>query len=156
MTDPDLRSVLDDASLTKLRGAYSPDFMLAASRGAVRAPFPPAGGFVDWVVDHLYAPATMRPVDRERCLVALLASQSVQESFTLAVHLYWGLMEGMTVAELGEVLALTGAYTGIPHYAVAQMTFRRTLDALRAMLDEGAALDPAAVIGRLRAAFSGR
>lgn len=151
----DLATALDEATLTALRAQYKPDFMLAASRGAVVGPHPAAAGYVHWVVDYLYDGKRLKAADRERCLVALLAAKTTDSSFTLAVHLYWGMMEGLSVDELADVLALTGAYHGMPHYAMGQVTFRKTLDALRGLFERApAACDPAAVIGALRVAFA--
>lgn len=151
----DLATVLDDATLAALRAQYSADFMLAASRGAVVGPHPAAAGYVNWVVDYLYDGTRLKPADRERCLVALLAAKTTDASFTLAVHLYWAMMEGLTVDELADVLALAGTYHGMPHYAMGQVTFRKTLDALRGLYARTpTTCDPAAVIGALRSAFA--
>jgi alkylhydroperoxidase/carboxymuconolactone decarboxylase family protein YurZ len=48
--------------------------------------------------------------DRERVVVALLASQGSQGN--LALHIYLALMEGVEPHEIAEILFLTGLYAG--------------------------------------------
>lgn len=150
----DLSTVMPDATLARLRAQYSAEYLLAVSRNSVEAPHPPAAGFAQWVVGYLYDARHLKPADRERTLVALLASQSAAPSLMLSIHLYWGLMEGLGVVELADVLALSGAYTGLPRYTAGLITLRRTLDSLVALAAPAdAKLDPAAVIGALFKAF---
>jgi hypothetical protein len=154
-TTADLSAMLSPKTLLALRDAYAPDFMLKASRGAVAAPHPPGAGLVDWLITNLYDPARIEPAHRERVLVALLASQSVGPSFTLAVHLYWALMEGVGVTELVDLLCLSGVYTGLPHYAAAQDPMRKTLGTMESLAAApNATLDPASVIVALRTTFA--
>lgn len=129
----DLRQILDDAAVARLRAAYVPEAMLSSGRASVADAFPPAAGYVHWVIDHLYDPAVMPPKERERCLIALLG-QSDPGTFTLAIHIYWGLMEGLTVSDVLTTLALVGAYGGMQRYAIGQATTRRTLNVLAKLL----------------------
>jgi hypothetical protein len=142
----DITRILDDDAVARLRASYAPDFMLASGRNSVANAFPPAAGYVHWVIDHLYDPATMPPKERERCLIALLA-QSDPGSFTLAIHVYWGLMEGLSVTDILTTLALTGAYAGMQRYATGQATTRRTLATLGKLLaTPDARLDPGSIV----------
>jgi hypothetical protein len=146
----DLTTALPDAALAALRAQYSADFMLAASRAAVAAPHPASAPYVEAVIKGFYDGARMAPRERERVLVALLATQSVAPSLLLAVHLYWGLMEGLAVTDLADTLGLSGVYTGLAHYTAGLKTLRITLDALAALATTaGAKLDPAAVVTAL-------
>ncbi|MFO0607588.1 MAG: hypothetical protein U0324_30775 [Polyangiales bacterium] len=142
----DISQLLDDAAVARLRAAYAPDFMLASGRNSVAAAFPPAAGYVHWVIDHLYDPAVMPPKERERCLVALLA-QSDPGSFTLAIHVYWGMMEGLSASDVLTTLALVGAYGGMQRYATGQATTRRTLTTLAKLVaTPDARLDPSSIV----------
>ena len=148
----DLASALSEAALASLRAHYSADFMLAASRASVAAPHPASGPYVEAVIKGFYDGARMAPRERERVLVALFAAQSVAPSLFLAVHLYWGLMEGLSVDDLADTMGLSGLYTGLAHYTAGLKTLRITLDALAALATtSGAKLDPAAVVGALGA-----
>jgi alkylhydroperoxidase/carboxymuconolactone decarboxylase family protein YurZ len=150
----DLSALVSTDTLQRFKESYSPAFMLAASRAAVAAPHPAASGLVEWVMGYLYDGVHLKPVDRERTLIAVLASQSTSSSFTLAVHLYWGLMEGLPVAEIADTLCLSATYTGLPHYAAGLTTFQKTLQVLSSLsvaLD--GKLDPKTVVSALRIAF---
>lgn len=150
----DLRTHLTDASVTALVAAYNPKTMLDASRLAVALPFPPNEGYVEWIINNLYDGERIASKDRERTLIALLASQTTGSSLLLAVHLYWGLMEGLSIAEIADTLALAGVYMGLPHYTAALDTLRDTLKTLREVTAKpGAALDAMSVVGALRATF---
>jgi hypothetical protein len=142
----DITLILSDAQVAKLRADYVAEVMLASGRNSVANAFPPAAGYVHWVIGHLYDPATMPPKERERCLIALLA-QSDPASFTLAIHVYWGLMEGLSVTDILTTLALTGAYAGMQRYATGQATTRRALATLAKLLaTPDARLDPGSIV----------
>lgn len=149
---PDLAAALTPEALAALRAAYSAPFMLEASRRAVAFPHPASAPYVEAVIKGFYDAARMAPRDRERVLVALLASQSNAPSLLLAVHLYWGLMEGLSVADLADTLGLSGVYTGLGHYTAGLKTLRVTLDALVELTAKpDAKLDAATVVGALSA-----
>jgi hypothetical protein len=150
----DLSTLLSADTIGRFRKNYSPAFMLAASRAAVAAPHPPASGLVEWVMGYLYDGVHLKPIDRERTLIALLASQSTSGSFTLAVHLYWGLMEGLPITEIADTLCLSATYTGLPHYAAGLATFQKTLQVMSSLsvVPDGK-LDPQTVVSTLRIEF---
>jgi alkylhydroperoxidase/carboxymuconolactone decarboxylase family protein YurZ len=50
--------------------------------------------------------------DRERCTIALLAAQGEKQN--LAVHVYMGLMVGISPEEIADVIFLAGIYGGVP------------------------------------------
>jgi alkylhydroperoxidase/carboxymuconolactone decarboxylase family protein YurZ len=54
---------------------------------------------------------TIGPKDRERCLIAVLASRDA--GLNLALHIYLGLMEGLTPQEIADVIFLSGVYAGV-------------------------------------------
>ncbi len=146
----DLTTIVSAPTLDALRKEFSPDVMFAASRGAIVGPHPAAAGYVDWIITHLYDGKRLAPADRERTLVALIASQSVAPSLLLGVHLYWALAEGLSVAELCETLALAGVYTGLPHHTAGLGTLRTTLEAVADLAAKPeASLDPRAVVRAL-------
>jgi hypothetical protein len=146
-TQSGLASVLPPDALDALRAQYSAELMLAASRAAVAKPHPASTPYVEAVIHGFYDASRMAPRDRERVLVALFASQSVAPSLFLAVHLYWALMEGLSVDELADTLGLSGVYTGLGHYTAGLKTLALTLEALRDLAAKpDAKLDPMTVI----------
>lgn len=144
--------VLTPEALDVLRGGYRPEAMASATKQALNARYAGGAPFVDTIVDTLYAGAPIAASDRERCLVALLAARG--EGLTLAVHLYWALMEGLPVEEVAHVLVLAGAYMGVPAYANGLLVLERTLKALKPLAAAGgdAAMSPA-VLQKLLADF---
>ena len=142
--------ILSPTALEALKAQYATAVMLEASRAAVAVPYPPTTGYVAWIIDNLYDGKRIASKDRERTLIALLASQSTGHSFMLAVHLYWGLMEGLSIAEIADTLALSGVYMGLPHYTAALGTLTGTLKILSDLVERGVALDSKSVVGALK------
>lgn len=61
----------------------------------------------------------------ERTIITLFASQ--RNGPFLAIHMYWGLLEGLTVGEMAETLLLVGTYTGIGAYTQGLTVLSQTL-----------------------------
>ena len=91
--------------------------------------------------------------DRERCLIALLASQ--RAGFALAVHVYIALMEGVFPEEIANVLLLAGMYSGADSFNSGLNVLGKTMDALEALAasNDRAQLQVEAVFKKLVAAF---
>src|SRR5262245_13898001 len=88
--------------------------------------------------------------DRERILIALLASRG--ERLNLAVHIYVALGLGITPDEIVHILLLAGVYTGLPNFATAWNVVPDTFSLLVKMqLSE---VDPLSVIKRLGEGFA--
>ena len=136
----------------RLRVAYRPELLVAATRGALSGTYPPGAPFVGSVVDLLYGDEPVKPKDRERSLIALLGAR--QESMNLAIHIYWGLMEGLSPEEIGHTLLLVGAYTGIPGYSTSMVVYAKTFALLKVLAGKGGdAVHPIAVAQELMKAF---
>lgn len=60
-----------------------------------------------------------------------------QEALTLGVHIYWGLMEGMTSDEVAHTLVLAGAYQGVPVYATGLLVLEKVTGLLKGLAAEG-------------------
>ena len=128
-----LETVLSDADLAKLRKGYVAQEMCDAARRAF-AFHPPAMVFADLIVTEHYEKGFLSGKDRERCLIALLASEGTD--FTLAVHLYWGLMEGLSPADIAATLLLVGTYQGFDCFAKSGKFMMRTLNALKTLSEK--------------------
>ena len=55
--------------------------------------------------------------DRERCLIAILASRGAD--FNIALHMYIALMNDISAEEIAHILFLAGIYTGVDNFAEA-------------------------------------
>lgn len=153
MSSPFAAELPPDA-LAALRAAYDREVMTALLGKVLPRLFPPAAPFVDSIVGTFYEAGAGLPVlDRERVLIALLAAKSAD--FTLAMHFYLGLMEGLAVEEIAQVLLLVGAYDGIDCFTDGLFNLRRTLRLLAAAVADGHPLDPHRVYLRISHAFRG-
>ena len=131
----------DEAPLRALRAEYAShrDELVAGMRDALPARYPPARGFVEAIEASFYRGGPLAAANRERIIVALLASR--EERFPLAVHVYVALMEGVSPEEIAHVVFLTGIYTGVPAFSQGIGVVEETLALLERL---GAAADRAA------------
>ncbi|MCB9526544.1 MAG: hypothetical protein H6702_24650 [Myxococcales bacterium] len=146
----ELLEILSDADLAALRAGYDYTVMEAAFTASVIAPYGPGGAWVKAQTDHFYALERMSgegmaPVDRERCVLAILAPRGGTE---LAIHVYWGLALGLSVRDLLDIFFLAGTYGGVPAYKTGLDSLRAVLPKLKAAVDAGHA-GTAAVLGAL-------
>jgi len=108
----DLRKVLSTDALLALRQRYDRDAMRAAMLNTTVAPYPPMADWNRAIASTFYGDQSpVAPRDRERCLIALLAQKGAQ--FSLGVHVYWGLMEGLSPDEICHTIGLAACYGGI-------------------------------------------
>ncbi len=131
---PAITEILTEEDLRRLREDYDRKSMVDASERAFDF-FPVAAPYVHSVIELFYRGEEMTPRDRERSVIALLAAS--RSSFPLAVHFYWGLMEGLNPREIGSLLTLTGAYTGVDALASGGKLLTRTLTELKRFLASG-------------------
>jgi alkylhydroperoxidase/carboxymuconolactone decarboxylase family protein YurZ len=125
----DLTSLLGREQLDKLRRSYRADELVAANVTGVGQAYPPLASWNREIGATFYAAdGPLTPINRERCMVALLAYAG--PPISLAVHVYWGLMEGLTVDELCQVIGLTGCYGGLPRCVQGLLVLERMLGLL--------------------------
>lgn len=122
--------------------------------------YPAGAAMMNALVDYFYVqgsppvapPTLLSGKDRERSIISILASHSV--SLQLAIHFYWGIGEGLTVAELAEHLALVGGYAGMDCYTGGLGALRTTLHALKGLFQSGIRpIDPIAALDAIQNAF---
>lgn len=152
---PDVRTLLSDEELGRLRAAYDAAAMNEGARRATSTPYPPAAAFVDAIIDTLYGPHAVLPgARREQILLAIIASHTGMRRI-LAVHLYWGLMEGLSLDDIGATLMLVAVYDGIDNYSEAHRHLGTLVDkVLRPALEAGGdALTSLAIMRAIAAVF---
>lgn len=151
----DVRTLLTADQLAKLRAGYSRAVMNTVATKVVQAPYPPLAGLVSFAAERFYneAPPVLGHADRERSLILLLAADR-RPAFAQAVHFYWGLMEGLEVEEVAEVLSLCALYGGLDAYTDAMRLLQATLAHLTKAADQGGeAATSAVLLPALVAAF---
>ena len=139
--------------LEVLRGGYNGVLMREATRKALNDAYPGGAGFINGLLDDLYQGEGLSHLDRERCLIAVLAGRG--EALTLGIHIYWGLMEGMSPDEVSHTLLLAGAYQGVPVYATGLLVLRKASAMLKGLAAEGSdAVASAQVLQKFVQTFS--
>lgn len=138
-----LANVLSAAELEKLRVGYDKRVFLEANQHAFSDAYPPLGPWTSAVAALLYGDDPLSPQQRELCLITLLAFRA--PGLALATHVYWGLMEGLTVQQVCHAVSLAGCYGGFPTLADALVVIQRTLAVFRALV-AGPASDSTTVL----------
>jgi alkylhydroperoxidase/carboxymuconolactone decarboxylase family protein YurZ len=113
---------------------YDPDDLRAANARAFAETYPPLAPWAETAAAVFFRPGALAPRERELCLVTLLSHRA--PGVSLSNHIYWALMEGVTVSELCEVIGLAGCYTGLPTYSSGVLVLHRTLHTLNRLAEE--------------------
>jgi len=155
-----ITDILDEGQLVQLRAAYEANLKeMALALSLIELSYPPVEGWLESIGSTVFTelsatPAPdlpLSPVDRERCLIALIAGR--RETLNLAVHIYMGLMTGLSPAEVANVLALSGVYTGLSAYVRGIRVADTTLKIL-AGLTLSPVHGPKVVLAALNVAFA--
>lgn len=134
----DVTAALSAEQLSKLRTAYQRPVMHAVATQVVAGPWPAIGGVVKYAAERFYNddPPVLGHANRERCLIMLFAADR-RPTFAQAVHIYWGLMEGLEIAEIAEIISLGALYGGLDAFTDGIRVLQQTLALLAAAADEG-------------------
>ena len=127
--------LLSDEALATLRAGYDAELMLRMATTALTAVDPEARDLLRFVDERLYRTARMAPIDRERCIITLQVAQG--HAMPLAMHVYWGLMEGLSVDEVRQIVLLAGTYGGLPTFTAGTFVLKATLALLATHAAEG-------------------
>lgn len=162
---PGIFAILTQEELDFLRKGYVEEAMMASTREALGGMHPAAMGALAAMVDAIYRTdaGPEHPRNRERILITLLTGHHPAE---LAIHVYWGLMVGLTGDDIGQILLTTYGYNGVASYTVSLLTVKRTLEILKAQVAASRQAPPdqkpplphqsPAVVGALLQAFWGK
>lgn len=130
MSAPPLSSLLSDTHLALLRAGYDRDVAYAGALGALSTPVP---GAVDWVTSagsyFFKGKGHMSAERRELCVISMMTVLKMPDQ--LAIHVYWGLMEGLSIDQIGNALFLGGDYGGIACFQTALRSTQATLVSLQ-------------------------
>ncbi len=148
----DLTQMITSAELTRLREAFDPEVLLRANSGAFATVYPRLASWGENVGELFFAPGPLAPRERELCLVTLLTQRS--PGLSLGNHVYWALMEGVTVEQICQAVGLAGCYGGLPTYTQGVFTVHRTLTVLK-KLAPASERGPETVLRALVEAFAG-
>lgn len=142
------RDILTAAEIDALRSGYDGAALSKMAADAIAGAHAPARGFLDFVTGTFYGKESdLPPRDRELVLITLFAAR--ESSLFLGVHIYWGLMEGLTPATIAQALLLAGAYQGLPVFNESIGVLAKTLTALKELLTPSTGVGAANVIAAL-------
>ncbi len=131
--------------LDALRQGYKREVMIQTARDTLSQIYPPGAGYIGAIMDSLYTGEPISPMDRERCIISLLAT--AQGQMPLAVHIYWGMMAGLSLDEVAHTFLLTGAYCGVDKYTTGLLTLQKVIGALKELSAKGD-VESQTVLGR--------
>ena len=148
-------STLSPARIRALRKGYSATDLAQGGIESFAAQWPPSRGWAEAQVGLYFAlPSGNVPVmkakERERVVIALLALTEPRAA-NLAIHVYWALMEGLTVDELYAAVGLAALYGGVQRFNDGANTVTTSLGVLAGL--PGDQLDMGSALAALRAAF---
>lgn len=154
----DINDLLTAAELATLRKGYVRAQCVADVRNSLEGAYPPATPAVEAVLGPFYevVPGTnefrIDPATRERILVALLAN-GAGAGFDVAVHMYWALMEGVSLSGILDTLLLTASYAGIARYTDNSKILLQVLVPVLKDCVSRKKADCSTVVGAIAAAF---
>lgn len=151
----DFVTQLTAAQLATLQAGYSRTVMDAVATQIVSGPYPPAAALTAFAGARFYndAPPTLSPANRERCILALFAGGR-RPTFAVAVHIYWAMMEGVSVDEIAEIILLSTLYGGLDVLTDGTRTLSLTLVELAKAADAGGeAVQPTKILPAIVAKF---
>lgn len=147
----ELRTIVSEATLKAMRTAYSHDAMLAANLAAIERVAPQLSGWNQSIATTFYGPTSpLAPRERERCLIAVITN--IGPGVCLAMHVYWGLMEGIDIDEMIHLVGLAGCYGGLPRATFGMEVIHRVLIALSG-LSSDRGFGPASAVGAIVQAY---
>lgn len=151
MAAQDLTTILTGTDLTAVISNYDAPIMGQLLAGGLIVHYPAISPYLGAIGQELYPEFKAQPAgplsaaDRERCLVALLASRS--RRLELAIHIYMALVKGVSAAELAHICLAAGIYTGIDTVGSAFEVMQTTLEKLRAIAQTGVPTPQNVLIG---------
>ena len=161
----ELGKILKDKQIATLKAAYGDGKSMSnALAQYLPVNYAATSKYSEAVINAFYSttmshtgPRLPSRSDRERCLIAILTSRG--PNFNLGVHIYMGLMHGVSAEEIANIIFLAGIYSGIDHLTDGFRVQRKTLEALGKLVDGAgknrkADLSPGAVLGEIQKALA--
>ncbi len=154
MTQP-VTEMLSADAIALLRDGFDRNLMYAIVKQTLNTPYPPVAPWTDFIMGDLYdGEGPLSHAQRELIVISQLCAQGF--TAPLATHIYWGLVEGLSPAQIAQAITLTGTYAGAQKYVVGIKVMAQMMGMLAecaAAGPEGAALP--AVAKKLLAMYPG-
>lgn len=145
---PTLESLISDEQIATLKLGFDNALCVKLAMASLSGPIPAAEPWVSGPGDYFFATdRNMGPTHRELCILSTLTALRCPDQ--LAIHVYWGLMVGLTVNQIGDAIYLGGDYGGIAAYNSAVKAAQITLQSLAVQAETGKA-DPTTLLAVTR------
>ena len=128
-------TVLDNAALTAVAGGYDAGEMNKKLREFFSDTYPATKDWLDALEKTFNTAHPVEIADRERVIVALLASRG--RGFELGLHMYVAVANGVTPEEIAHIVFLTGIYAGVDTFARALAIGLGTMTILKGLTAGG-------------------
>ncbi|HEX2572039.1 MAG TPA: carboxymuconolactone decarboxylase family protein [Polyangia bacterium] len=137
MLEPqDVCQLLGPEDLLVLRRGFRRAVLSRAAHAVCVGPYAAAAPAVEgWLGLFYEQGALLEPAQRELVLNALLAAEGHRRE--VAIHVYWGLMEGLGPEQLAATFLLIGMYAGIDAYRSAIRVMQSVCRTLRELAATG-------------------
>ncbi len=149
---PQTDQILTQDDLRKLRDGFDKEQLNAILGGTLPKVYPPATEYTDAIMSSFYSPSRSTELDdvnRERCIITLLAAKDA--GFTLAIHIYIGLMLEIPPNEIAHILMLVGTYAGVESFTGGLLKLLKTQGVLKELLRTSDAPSVLEVYRKIRA-----
>jgi alkylhydroperoxidase/carboxymuconolactone decarboxylase family protein YurZ len=159
----EVTKILTPGELKLLRDVYDPKVFLGAAPRMIR--YFKAGGMTNWLGQTVFNPiavkpkgssdaeeelakvknaetsgsaaqTTLTPAFREAVVLSVLATTQ-RDPVSMAAHIYWALMEGLSVENIADVFMTVGAYAGIDNLRFTTSLLADVLTFLQEFIKEG-------------------
>jgi alkylhydroperoxidase/carboxymuconolactone decarboxylase family protein YurZ len=145
-------AALQPAQLKTLRKAYQDADAVKILSTGIPSLDDRTAGYIDAIRHAFYEGSAMQPKDRERCLIGVLASRDA--GLNLAIHVYLGLMAGLSPAAIADTIFLGGIYSGVDRISDGLAAEVKTLTVLAQVATTPGTCAVADVMKALGAAFA--
>lgn len=109
--------ILSDEAIQLLRDGFDRKLMYAIVRQTLNVPYPPVAPWTEFIMGDLYdGEGPLDHAQRELIVISQLCAQGFIAP--LGTHIYWGLVEGLSPAQIAQAITLTGTYAGAQKYVV--------------------------------------
>lgn len=143
MTNADITKILSKDDVKALRAGFDVAYMTDGARNAIINRLPRCRDLINADIELFYRPdygdrdGEIGAPAREKVVLAALACSG---NWDMAIiHMYWGLAlkDGLSPAEVGEVILLSGTYSGVQVISVGLARVASTFTMLKAAVDAG-------------------
>lgn len=137
---PTLESLITNEQISLLKQGYDDALFFKLAMASLSGPFPQAEPWIEGSGAYFFGTdKNMGRTHRELCTISVLTAMRCPDQ--LLIHIYWGLMVGLSVNQMADAMFLGGHFGGVAGYNTALKVANVALVNLAAQAEAGKA-DP--------------